>query len=57
VLGQHIRNLVDGVLSRQRYSVEWDGTSDAGVKVATGIYFYRMATQEYQETRKMVLIK
>ena len=57
VLGQRIRTLVDGVLSRQHYSVEWDGTSDAGVHVATGIYFYRMVTQEYQQTRKMVLIK
>ena len=57
VLGQHIRTLVDEVLAAQRYSVEWDGTSDAGVKVATGIYFYRMVTPEYQQTRKMVLIK
>jgi hypothetical protein len=39
------------------YEVGWDGTNDRGERVATGVYFYRFATPEYRETRKMVLMR
>jgi len=40
-----------------RYAVAWDGTDNAGDRVATAIYFYRLKTAEFTQTRKMALIK
>ncbi|MBN2366949.1 MAG: Ig-like domain-containing protein [Calditrichaeota bacterium] len=56
VLGQKIRSLVNEQMSGDIYAVEWDGTNDAGIGVAAGLYFYRLRTPEYVKTRKMVLL-
>jgi len=37
--------------------VVWNGKDDNGVGVGSGVYFYRMQTVNYTETRKMLLIK
>jgi hypothetical protein len=57
VLGQRIRTLVDRALSPNTYTAEWDGNSDIGVRVASGIYFYKLETNLYTETKKMILLK
>lgn len=57
VLGQKIKTLADGEYEAGRYSVTWDGVDDKGVATATGIYFYRMNAGEFQETKKLMLLK
>jgi hypothetical protein len=57
VLGQKVATLVDEVQGPGTYRVTWQGTTDAGVKVASGVYFYRLAHGEQSDTRKMVLVK
>ena len=57
VLGQRIRTLVDQRMSPGRYHVDWDGTNESGISVATGIYFYRLETSDFVETKKMLLMK
>ncbi len=57
VLGQTVKELVNGNQNAGQYSVIWDGTDDKGDQVATGIYFYRLKTDEYTHSRKMALIK
>jgi hypothetical protein len=37
--------------------VTWSGTDAAGEKVASGVYFYRLSTAAFEQTRKMLLIK
>jgi hypothetical protein len=58
VRGQRVKTLVDdtrapGVIHR----IEWDGRNDAGQRVASGVYFYRLVTRGFVKTRKMVLLK
>jgi hypothetical protein len=58
VHGCLIRNLVPHeAYAPGRYAVEWDGTNNAGEKVATGIYFCRLQVGQFSATKKMALVK
>ena len=52
ILGREIAVLINEQLSPGTYEVEWDGTN-----FPSGIYFYKLITKDYSETKKMVLIK
>lgn len=43
-------------LSRSR-AVYWDGKSEAGEQVSSGIYFYTIQAGDYTATRKMLMLK
>jgi Secretion system C-terminal sorting domain len=51
-LGQELESLIDKKKPAGSYSVSFD----AG-KLASGIYFYRISTGSYSQTRKMILVK
>lgn len=57
LLGQKVRTLVNGELMAGQHTVEWDGTTNAGSKVASGVYFYRLTAEKFTDTRKMLLLK
>ncbi len=57
ILGRRVKLLVDGFRQAGRHEVCWDGTDEYGTVVGSGIFFYRLVTDDYIETRKMVLIK
>lgn len=57
ILGQKVRTLVDETMEGNSYVREWDGRADAGAKVSSGIYFYKMVAGDYSATRKAVLLK
>lgn len=57
VAGHVVRRLVEDRRAAQNYSVRWDGTTDRGAQVASGIYFYRLEAGSFSQTRKMVLLK
>jgi len=37
--------------------LSWDGRNNAGERVTSGVYFLRMETEYYRETRQLLLIK
>ena len=39
------------------YRVSWDGRTDAGLPVSTGVYLYRLETMRTRVARKMMLIR
>jgi hypothetical protein len=55
--GRKVRTLVEAWERAGHHAVAWDGTSDAGVDVATGVYFYSIEAGPFQETRKAVHLK
>lgn len=56
-LGQRVAVLTDNMRSAGNHTVIWNGLNDDGKPVASGVYFYRLKTDEFVETRKMVLMK
>jgi len=57
VLGQTVKLLIDEHMDAGLKTVVWDGTDDAGNDVPSGVYFYRMAADEFNEVKKMLLIR
>jgi hypothetical protein len=55
--GQQIRTLQNRVQEQGYHSVRWDGHDEAGYKVVSGIYLYRIKAGEYASTKKMALMK
>jgi hypothetical protein len=57
VSGRLVRTLVDRPMERKRHQVVWDGMDNTGVPVSSGIYFYRLETGDFRDTRKMVVLR
>ncbi|MBN1884485.1 MAG: T9SS type A sorting domain-containing protein [Candidatus Krumholzibacteriota bacterium] len=57
VAGRLVKTLANEVRDAGSYNVTWDGTNNSGVKVASGVYFYKMDTREFNQTKKMVLLR
>lgn len=57
VLGQRVTDLVNGYQEAGSHEVVWNGKDDGGSSVASGIYFYRIKTSEFSDTKKMLLLK
>jgi Tol biopolymer transport system component len=55
--GQKVRNLTSANYAAGEHVVTWDGTDSKGSMVSSGVYFYKMETGEFSETRKMVVLK
>jgi flagellar hook assembly protein FlgD len=57
ISGRRVRTLVNGVQSErpEGYRVRWDGRDDAGAGVASGLYFYRMVSPGFSQTKMMLL--
>lgn len=57
VLGQHVSTLVDDMMRAGNQSVTWDGTDNSGHQVSSGVYFYKLRTGDFTDTKKMLLLK
>lgn len=57
IAGQLVRTLVNRPLNPGRYDIVWDGRNDAGLTVASGVYFYRFEAGRHTDTKKMVLLR
>ena len=57
VLGQQVSTLFDGEQPAGEYAATWDGTSQTGVKVSSGTYFYKLEADGFVSTKKMLLLK
>ena len=56
IRGELIRTLQNVQQEAGKYSVEWNGLNDAGNRANSGIYFYRLQTDDFVETMKMFML-
>ena len=50
--GKEISKLVNGNLNAGHYQIKWDAS-----KYSSGVYYYKLITDGFSETKKMILIK
>jgi len=58
VSGRKVRMLANGEYDAGIYRAVWDGRSDFGAELPSGLYFYRLQTEAgFSQTRRMLLVK
>jgi hypothetical protein len=57
VAGRLVRTLVDRDIKAGAYTETWNGLSNSGNPVSSGVYFYKLVTKDFSMTKKMVLLK
>jgi len=62
ITGKRIRMVELGHIAAGNYvesgkEIYWDGRSENGEHVSSGTYFYQIETDDYTDTRKMVILK
>lgn len=57
VQGQPVRTLIDGKLRPGTYTQSWNGADDTHRHARSGIYFYSLTGANFQQTKKLVLMK
>ena len=57
LLGRRVITILNKQLQAGEYSVNWDGKSDDGRPMASGIYFYNLRSDGFEDSKKMVILK
>jgi len=57
ILGQRVKTLINMRQQPGIYSVNWDGRDGEGHDISSGIYFYRLTTNNFDAARQMMLVK
>jgi len=55
--GRLVTELVEGPLGEGDHAVQWNGRDRFGRDVGSGVYYYRLDTEQATLTRKMILIR
>ena len=57
IRGQKIANLVQEKIPAGQYSIQWNGKSENGSEVASGLYFAHFTTGDVSNSKKIILLK
>jgi hypothetical protein len=58
ILGQKVRTMLSGEeFAAGPYTFLWDGKDNRGSPLSSGMYFYRLSTPSFLQTKKMALVK
>ena len=55
--GRLISELTNQVQSAGRYAIQWSGKDNSGRHIPSGIYLCKLATPNYSQTKKLILLK
>ncbi len=56
ISGRLVKTLVNKELAKGHYTIKWTGENTFGNKVARGIYFYRLKTNKFTASKKLILM-
>ncbi|MGH2569441.1 MAG: T9SS type A sorting domain-containing protein, partial [Bacteroidota bacterium] len=57
ILGKKVAVLVDQEQAAGSYEIQWNGTSSGGERLATGVYAYRLGSNDYRSVNKLMILK
>ena len=57
ISGQRIATLITEQREAGYYEIYWNALDDKGIRVPPGVYFYRLETEDFCKTRKMILLR
>ena len=55
--GRLVTTLLDETRPSGSYTAEWNGLGTDGRAASSGVYFYRLRAGEFEETKKMILLR
>ncbi|UCE07052.1 MAG: T9SS type A sorting domain-containing protein, partial [bacterium] len=55
--GNIVRRLFEGHQKAGHYAIAWDGRNKQGTRIVSGIYFYRLRSDKFVNSKKMILAK
>ncbi len=55
--GRLVATLINESRPAGPYTTVWNGKSGNGTPAASGVYFYKLETEEFAKTRKMILLR
>ena len=57
ILGRRVKTLVKDNLDIGSYNVKWDGSSDMGEMLPSGMYFYELHSSKFHSVKKLIFVK
>ena len=57
VMGQKVAAVVDAHYQPGFHAVNWGGTTTSGSALSSGMYFYRIHTENFTAVKKLILVK
>ena len=57
MLGRRVNTLVDAHMDAGVHRVVWNGRSESGESLSSGIYIYRMNAGQFTDSKKMLIVK
>lgn len=57
LLGQAVASLADGKKSAGYYELQWDGRTNEGRLVSSGVYMLRLKAGDFTATRRMIVLR
>ena len=57
ILGRDVRTLLSGNISNGAHEIIWNGKDDSGNDAASGIYLYKLESEDLSSVRRMIMLK
>ena len=57
IKGQKVKTILQGHKNQGIHKAHWNGFSDSGIPMPAGLYFYEIKTENFRDTKKMILLK
>ena len=57
VLGQEVVRVIDDNLKAGEYALSWNGLDQHGKLISSGVYFYKLETEQNTAVKKLIMLK